>query len=43
MDRTALYATAGGQPHDTGTLSAGERSWQVAEVRREGDHVWHTL
>jgi misacylated tRNA(Ala) deacylase len=43
LDRTALYATGGGQPHDTGTLSAGGRSWQVTEVRREGDLVWHTL
>ena len=23
LDRTALYATGGGQPHDTGTLSVG--------------------
>jgi misacylated tRNA(Ala) deacylase len=43
LDRTAFYATSGGQPHDTGTLSAGERSWTVAEVRRDGDYIWHTL
>jgi misacylated tRNA(Ala) deacylase len=50
LDRTALYATGGGQPHDTGTLSeiltngsAGRRVWQVAEVRKQGDDVWHTL
>jgi misacylated tRNA(Ala) deacylase len=43
LDRTAFYATSGGQPHDTGTLSAGGRSWTVAEARRDGDHIWHTL
>jgi misacylated tRNA(Ala) deacylase len=50
LDRTALYATGGGQPHDTGTLSeiltdgrTGGRTWQVTEVRKQGDDVWHTL
>jgi misacylated tRNA(Ala) deacylase len=39
LDRTALYPTGGGQPHDTGTL-AGSR---VVDVRKEGDLVWHRL
>jgi misacylated tRNA(Ala) deacylase len=48
LDRTAFYATGGGQPHDTGTLAG----LPVTDVRRaaaaesggtEGDHVWHTL
>jgi misacylated tRNA(Ala) deacylase len=43
LDRTAFYATGGGQPHDTGALDAGGRAWQVTEVRKQGDHVWHTL
>ena len=43
LDRTACYATGGGQPHDTGTLSAGGRVWLVTEVRKQGDDVWHTL
>ena len=43
LDRTALYATGGGQPHDTGTLSVGGQVWQVTEVRKQGDDVWHTL
>jgi misacylated tRNA(Ala) deacylase len=43
LDRTAFYATSGGQPHDTGTLSDGGRTWQVTEVRREGQQIWHTL
>ncbi len=43
LDRTAFYATGGGQPHDTGTLSRTDQTWQVKEVRREGDYIWHTL
>ena len=43
LDRTAFYATGGGQPHDTGTLSTSKQVWQVTEVRKQGDDVWHTL
>src|SRR5262249_40534528 len=43
LDRTAFYATGGGQPHDTGTLSDGTHTWNVSDVRRESDAVWHTL
>src|SRR5688500_2109089 len=39
LDRTAFYATGGGQPHDTGTL--GGRA--VTAVKKEGDVLWHTL
>jgi misacylated tRNA(Ala) deacylase len=39
LDRTAFYATGGGQPHDTGTLAGHP----VLDVQKEGDHVWHTL
>jgi misacylated tRNA(Ala) deacylase len=39
LDRTAFYATGGGQPHDTGTLAG----WPVTDVRKDGDAVWHTL
>ena len=39
LDRTAFYATGGGQPHDTGTLAGAT----VTNVRKEGDDVWHTL
>jgi len=39
LDRTAFYPTGGGQPHDTGTL--GDAT--VTNVRKERDHVWHTL
>jgi misacylated tRNA(Ala) deacylase len=39
LDRTAFYATGGGQPHDTGTLAG----LPVHEVRKDGDDVWHAL
>jgi misacylated tRNA(Ala) deacylase len=39
LDRTAFYPTGGGQPHDTGTLDGHA----VTDVRKEGDHVWHTV
>ena len=44
LDQTVFYATGGGQPHDTGTLTdAGGGSWQVVDVRKEGDLLWHRL
>jgi misacylated tRNA(Ala) deacylase len=43
LDRTAFYTTGGGQPNDLGTISEGNRTWEVTDVRREGDNVWHTL
>ncbi len=46
LDRTAFYATGGGQPHDTGTLGAAA----VTNVRKgpgpheaAGDDVWHSI
>jgi misacylated tRNA(Ala) deacylase len=43
LDRTAFYPGGGGLPADTGRLSwSGEES-RVAEVRRDGGTVWHTL
>jgi len=43
LDRTAFYATGGGQPHDAGTLAG----IPVVNVRTErgsdGALVWHTL
>jgi len=43
LDRTAFYVTGGGQPHDTGRLAWGGGAAQVAEVRKDGDAVWHRL
>ena len=39
LDRTAFYATGGGQPYDTGTIG----DLTVTDVRKDGDHVWHTV
>ena len=39
LDRTAFYPTGGGQPHDTGTLDG----LAVNDVRKESDHVWHSV
>ncbi len=39
LDRTAFYATGGGQPHDTGSLAGSP----VINVRKEGPLVWHTI
>lgn len=39
LDRTAFYATAGGQPHDTGVLDG----LRVIEVIDEGERILHRL
>ena len=39
LDVTHFYPTGGGQPHDTGTMGQA----YVADVRKDGDLVWHTL
>lgn len=39
LDRTAFYATGGGQPHDTGTLAG----LSVHDVRSEVEVVWHSV
>ncbi|HEY4610745.1 MAG TPA: alanyl-tRNA editing protein, partial [Ilumatobacteraceae bacterium] len=39
LDRTAFYATSGGQQHDTGTLHGGS----VTNVSRRDGIVWHTV
>ncbi len=43
LERTAFYPGGGGQPHDVGTLGAGERTWQVVGMRKDGDLLWHRL
>lgn len=43
LDRTLFYPTGGGQPTDTGTLSADGTTWTVSEVRRDGASIWHRL
>jgi misacylated tRNA(Ala) deacylase len=43
LDRTAFYATSGGQPHDTGVLSWDGGSARVVEVRKDADGLRHRL
>jgi len=43
LDRTAFYPAGGGQPHDTGLLTAGAHTWHVTKVRKAGPEVWHEL
>ncbi|HET7092363.1 MAG TPA: alanyl-tRNA editing protein, partial [Thermomicrobiales bacterium] len=43
LDRTAFYATGGGQPADEGVLRVGDRQWPVAGARKAGGVVWHAL
>jgi misacylated tRNA(Ala) deacylase len=39
LDRTAMYPTGGGQPHDTGEINGVH----VIDVKKEDLLVWHTL
>ncbi len=43
LDRTAFYATGGGQPHDLGELRTATQRWDVTDVRSAGRTVWHTV
>ena len=41
LDRTAFYPGGGGQPHDVGTLTAGEQTWTVHKMGKAGSEVVH--
>ncbi len=43
LDRTAFYPGGGGQPNDVGLISAGEQTWNVVKVGKQGAEVWHEL
>ncbi len=43
LDRTAFYPGGGGQPYDTGILSAGGTVYRVKRGRKSGDDVVHLL
>ena len=43
LDRTAFYATSGGQPHDTGHLTWETGAASVVDVRSAGNRVLHHL
>jgi misacylated tRNA(Ala) deacylase len=41
LDQTILYATGGGQPHDTGKIAWDGGSATVTDVRKKGANVQH--
>jgi misacylated tRNA(Ala) deacylase len=43
LDRTAFYPGGGGQPGDLGTLTVGDVTVQVTQVKKEGEFAWHSL
>ena len=43
LDRTAFYATGGGQPNDTGVIRTGSSEVKVLDVRKAGDEVVHRV
>jgi misacylated tRNA(Ala) deacylase len=43
LDRSAFYPGGGGQPGDLGTLAFDGGVAPVAQVKKEGDLVWHGL
>lgn len=43
LDRSAFYATGGGQPHDVGFLTRGSRRWNVTRVEKRDGEVLHHL
>lgn len=43
LDRTILYPTGGGQPHDVGSLTDGNTSWDVIGINKRGADVLHTV
>jgi misacylated tRNA(Ala) deacylase len=43
LDRSAFYPAGGGQPNDEGTLTWPGGSVNVAQVKKQGADVWHTL
>lgn len=43
LDRSAFYPTSGGQVHDLGTLSFGDKHYQVYDVQKVGKCFLHYL
>lgn len=43
LDRTAFYATGGGQPNDTGVLRWAEGECRVVDVKKGGGDVLHVV
>jgi misacylated tRNA(Ala) deacylase len=43
LDSTAFYPGGGGQPNDVGKLVVGDQTYEVTNVRREGEAIRHDL
>ena len=43
LSRTAFFPGGGGQPHDTGTISARGRQADVIRVKRDAGGIWHWI
>ncbi len=43
LDRTAFYATGGGQPNDLGVLESEAGRWPVTMVRKQAGEIWHEI
>jgi misacylated tRNA(Ala) deacylase len=44
LDRTIVFPGGGGQPNDTGRLSAADgRMWEIVSAKKAGPVVWHIL
>jgi len=43
LDRTALYPTGGGQPHDLGSLTWDGGAASVSDVRKDGARIVHRV
>ena len=43
LDRTAFYTGGGGQPSDSGTLTAGDREYRVTGVKRSDGKLVHQI
>jgi misacylated tRNA(Ala) deacylase len=43
LDRTAFYPGGGGQPCDLGILLAGESTFPVERIKKQGDEVLHFI
>jgi misacylated tRNA(Ala) deacylase len=43
LDRSAFYPGGGGQPNDSGTITADGKTLIVIKVRKAGSDVWHEI